>query len=77
MIRKTLFGIAMTVFSLALILPVGIANIAEAAVSDTSEEVQPCNGYVWMYSVINGKKYMRLWDGTYQVWVTDWIPVEE
>lgn len=28
---------------------------------------------VWKYKEENGKKYMRLYDATNQVWLTDWI----
>ncbi|MCI8717590.1 MAG: hypothetical protein K1W19_12075 [Lachnospiraceae bacterium] len=28
---------------------------------------------VWVYKEENGKRYMRLYDATNQVWLTDWI----
>lgn len=28
---------------------------------------------VWIYKEENGKRYMRLYDATNQVWLTDWI----
>lgn len=42
------------------------------SIGDNSRAAQ----LIWYYKEENGKKYRRLYDGTNEVWLTDWILCE-
>lgn len=56
---------------------------AEAAViknemvnADFGNEQARTEKLVWYYKEENGKRYMRLYDASNKVWLTDWIPCD-
>lgn len=76
MIKKILLGFTMLTLAFSVVVPT--FNVMNVEANDIQiEEVDPCSSYVWVYKEVDGKKYMRLWDRMYCVYVTDWILVQE
>lgn len=53
------------------------ADVKQVACSLENLNLQPYSAkLVWYYKEENGKRYMRLYDATNGVWLTDWIPCD-
>lgn len=78
MIKKSILrglivtALTVTVFSSGLVVP---TNAAVYEVELTEADTR-ASSLVWYYKTVNGKTYRRLYDETYQKWLTDWILCE-
>lgn len=61
-------------FSGNTVKPVYCEDVCEKEVTDSISS--RANKHVWYYKEEDGKKYMRLYDATNEIWLTDWILCE-
>lgn len=52
----------------------GMLVQAKEVVGTEREDNSRSTNLEWIYAMINGERYMRLWNHTTQEWVTDWVP---
>lgn len=79
MIKKYFATTLFVLFMAIAILPFGAeAAQTEDVIISTYTNADNARGttYTWFYKEVDGQRYMRLYDATHGVWVTDWIPVE-
>lgn len=73
--KRVLVGMAaLTLIGGLSVAPVGVPAVAaEAAVKEESVAEPQADRLVWYVIEVDGVKYRRLYNASYEYWVTDWI----
>ncbi len=75
--KRILVATGVLACSLCLVTTPAVALPVEAAAA-AEEGISPCSDtYQWIYKVIDGKRYKRLYNATTQEWIGEWIYIGE
>ena len=80
--KKTLYRITaamgIALCSLSLFFAAPQSTITAQAAGGGESVANPQSDIIhWIYGELDGKLYKRLWNGTTQKWLTDWIYVRD
>ena len=71
--QKTVKLLAALVLCATLLTGALDVTLSAAHLATVTEASAEADVLVWYYKIENGHLYERLWNGTKEYWVTDWI----